>query len=581
MKITRLTLAFLVFTLFLGSCGPAQAQRRGRRDAAEPWPPARSYSRTSLGMALQRVFERHYDFCGFAKPDARAGRRDYTPPTIAKFLGRRSLRTPVEAADINGGNLLAYIFAAEETQLPLDEIRYRSDHLLYSRAEGVDLLPEARPGFDAFVLTKNCSGYLKASLDAGFQPPYAAFAAALDTDDRRSSSVLAMAGSFESPLADALARNDTRTTELMLRLWQYYQDHPELRGQAYYLRQFDGVLVKHLTDAIEVVATEQRIGVNVSLPLVPKLSSSLAHGRTHDNAFSGTDWETLVFADFRGPYSRERLFAPFPSARDVARYFATQNLVSGPPPGGRSPLGEGGAHQHTVTVTGLPPHLANAGWRVDNVRSGPYAGPPAITVRPGPAGENQLSFTVGGLTRPALFGPQAADDVNSIPIQYDLLLPARNGVPDLRIPVEQRIPTTRHPLVDLSGSRFELRRRNNGQYAFQWYVTLDVQDRENPVDPNAKIAVLDLAAGYEDQPVGVQVVSTTYDPRRQQISLLLETSRSWELADVDDRRMSSVPLALAVGVPVQGGHSLCRRTVDTRIALPRIAPAPLAPLPGN
>lgn len=67
--------------------------------------------------------------------------------------------------------------------------------------------------FDAFILTKTCGGYLKASLDAGIEPPYAAFKAALDSDSRRESSVVAVSGSFLSPLRLALDAGDRRTAE--------------------------------------------------------------------------------------------------------------------------------------------------------------------------------------------------------------------------------------------------------------------------------------------------------------------------------------------------------------------------------
>ncbi len=563
---------YLLFTLFFLSAPSADAQRRGRGE--EPWPPVRSYSRVSLGAALQTVFEKHYDFCGFQRVD---GKRDFTPPSIGKYLGKRDLRTRVETADINGGNLLSYMFSAEETTYPFSEVRYRPDRLLYNRAEGINLLPTARPGFDAFVLTKNCSGYLKSCLDAGLKPPYAAFQAALETDDRRNSSVLALAGSFESPLATLLSANDGRTTELFIRLWQHYQDHPELGGRAYYLRQFDGVMVKHLTNAEEVRSSEQSIGVNISIPLVPKLNASLGYGRTAANSFTGTDWETIVFTDFAGPYTRDQLFAPFPTAEQIAYYFASAPVVS-LPAAAQPPLGEGTDYFHRFTVHGLPAELAGGNWRVENLRSGPYGQLPAITVIPGASG---LDFSVGGATRPTIFGPQSADDEAGLPLAYELVLPARNGMPDLRIPIQRRVTTTRHPLVMPGGNRFELRRKNNGNYAFQWSVILDVTDRDNPLDPAGRIEAVQIEAGTEDLPLDIRLVEAGYDERRRQVTLLLESDRSWPLREIDDRNMRTLPLTLAVCLPVRGGRTLCRRPLETQLAVPRIRVAEIPPLEGN
>ena len=556
----RPTTTLTLFLLLL-LANPLDAQRRRRDKSDDAWPPERSYGRTTLGNALQDAFERHYDFCGFAKAD---GRRDYTPPTIERFLGRRSLRTRVESADINGGNLLSYIFLADETEVPLNEIRYRADRLLYNRADGVNLLPEPRPGFDAFVLTKNCAGYLKSALDGGLKPPYASFQAALETDGNRKSTVVAVAGSFLSPLAEILSANDTRTTELMARLWQFYQRHPEYANGARYLRQFDGVMLKHLTDAAEIMSSEQSLGVNVSLPLAGKLGVQGTRGRTTDAAFSGTDWETVVFTDFAGPYNRERLFARLPGPEEIQRYFATVPLarVTDRP----APLREAGSHNHTVRIPGLPAALASAGWRIEHLSGGTFRDDaPNLSVTPGEGG---LTFTVSGYASPNLFTPRSISA--DIPMNYELVLPATGGFPALRIPVGQRFGLSNHPLVDLAGTRFELRRKNNGQYAFQWHLTLDVVDAENPIDPNGRSQISQLTAGYADNPLAIQVVETRYDPRRGALNVILESERTWPLANIDDRNMMSYPLEMEVCLPVRDGFSLCRRPVESRIAVPRI-----------
>ncbi len=553
---------FLLFALFLAST-TLDAQRRKGGEEEVAWPPERAYGRTTLGNALQGVFQRHYDFCGFTKP---SGNRDYTPPTIDRFLGSRSLRTHVEKADINGGNLLSYIFTSEETTFPLNMIRYRADQLLFNAAEGVNLLPEPRPGFDAFLLTKNCSGYLKASLDGGFKPPYLAFSAALDTDARRNSTVVAVAGSFVSPLAEILAANDARTTELMARLWRFYQDHPEFMNRAYYLTQFEGVMIKHLTEATEVAATEQTLGVNVSIPFAGKLSAEAARGRTSSNSFSGTDWETIVYTDFEGPYQRDRLFAPLPTPADIEAYFRN-TPVAALGGGNPQPLREGGAHRHAISVPGLPAGLAGAGWRLDNVRGGAYRGEPSLQVTSGTSG---LSFSIGGNTSPDLFIPEQPGAIEMVPLYYELVLPSRGNLPDLRIPISQRLPTSTHPLIDMTGARFELQRKNNGQYAFQWHLTLNVTDAENPLDPLGQINVTNISAGYAENPLDLRLVRAELDQRRGLVNVVLESERTWPLKEIDDRNMMTLPVRVEVCLPVRDGYSICRRPLSSRLAVPRI-----------
>ena len=552
----------LLLLLFLIPTG-AEAQRRKKND--EPaWPPERAYSRLYLGGALQDVFERHYDFCGFTKAE---GKRDYTPPSIENFLGKRTLRTRVEKADINGGNLLSYVFSAGEMDAPLDAIRYNPENLLYPEQEGVNLLPEPRDGFDSFILTKNCGGYLKASLDAGLKPPYAAFTAALDTDAKRTSTVLAMAGSFVSPLAELLGANDARTTELMARLWTFYQQHPEYQGQAYYLRQFDGVVIKHLTDSEEVMAAEQSVGLNVSLPLAAKLNTSLVHRREGSNTYSGSNWETIVYTDFSGPYTRETMYYALPGPNEIADYFAKlatvmTNVV---------PLRESAAHQQTIAVAGLPASLAAAGWQVENLRGGAYRDAPSLGVKPS---EHGLSFTLSGYTSSALFRKRTDDQV---PVSYDLVLPASGDMPAIRIPIAQRLATSAHPLTELAGSRFELHRLNSGLYAFEWHVTVNVEDRENPLDATGKFAADHLLVYSGADTLAARVTTASYDARRGTLSLSLQSERSWPLKMIDDRNMRSYAFSSELCLPVKDGYTVCRRPLSARLAVPRII-APATPL---
>ncbi|MCP9235364.1 hypothetical protein [Lewinella sp. JB7] len=559
----RLLLIVLVYLLLIPPT--TEAQRRRNQDE-DSWPPQRAYSRLFLGGALQGVFERHYDFCGFTKHE---GKRDYTPPTIEKFLGQRSLRTRVEKADINGGNLLSYVFSAREIAAPLDAIRFSPTNLLYAEADGIDLFPQPRPGFDAFVLTKNCGGYLKASLDAGFKPPYAAFAAALNTDASRSSSVLAMAGSFESPLTSVLAANDARTTELMARLWQFYAEHPEYLGEAYYLRQFEGVLIKHLTDSKEVSAAEQSVGINVSLPLTARVNSNLSQRRESEHTFSGTDWETVVYTDFSGPYTRASFFQRLPGPAEIGAYFANLSAVAQAPP----PLREAAAHQHTVHVGGLPAALAGAGWHVENLGGDVYTEVPRLSVSPT---EEGVSFTLTGNAAPALFGVSAGARVA---ISYELVLPSRTSMPSIRIPVREQLSTSAHPLLDLAGTRFELHRRNTGQYALQWHLTINVDDRENPLDPGGRFDARLLTIGVPGELLDARVVSSTYDARRAVLNVTLESERSWPLRMIDDRNMRTFPLEAELNLPVREGFGVCRRPITTRLAVPNIAAPATPPIP--
>jgi hypothetical protein len=556
-------LSLIAILLFLFTSFSVDAQRRRNKEVEETWPPERSYSRASLGSSLQSVFARHYDFCGFKKM---TGRRDYTPPAIDRFLGRRTLRTKVEKADLNGGNLLSYIFTAEETTYPLDRIQYRPDQLLFNESEGINLEPQPREGFDAFLLTKNCSGYLKASLDVGLKPPYAAFASALDRDALRNSTVVALSGSFVSPLAEALSANDVRTTELMAFLWRFYQDHPEYAYGAYYLTQFEGVMVKHLTDAEEIRQTEQSLGMNVDIPLAGSIGGSLERRKVGESKFSGTDWETIVYADFEGPYQRTQLFAQLPTAGDVAAYFYN-NPVAQPVDTRYSSLREGGSHEHAVFVDGLPTGLAGLNWQVENLKSGAYREQPALNVSLDGTG---LRFTLQGFSSPDLFFPDNTAVFEFLNLSYDLVLPTKNGMPGIRIPYSLSLPISTHPIVEMSDNRFELHRKNNGQYAFQWHLTLNVDDRENPLDADGEFKANKITAGTAEAPLLVRMVSADFDARRSVLNVVLESESNWPLDQIDDRNMQTLSASIEAYFPVKDGYTLCRRPLVTQLAVPMI-----------
>ncbi|MEM6769923.1 MAG: hypothetical protein AAF597_04975, partial [Bacteroidota bacterium] len=403
-------------------------------------------------------------------------------------------------------------------------------------------------------------------LDAGLKPPYAAFSTALDTDARRNSTVVALAGSFISPLGEVLAANDDRTAELMIKLWRFYQDHPQYAYGAYYLTQFEGVTVKHLTDAEEIRQTEQTLGINVSLPLAGNFQTDLSRQGLRENKFSGTDWETIVYADFEGPYQRQNLFARLPSAQEVADYFYDNPLVR-PVDTRYAALREGGSHEHAFEVAGLPAGLAGLGWRLENLSTGAYRDNPALEVAPQ---GNGLRFAVRGFAAPELFSPDNTTVFEFLPVTYDLVLPARSGMPPLRIPHQVSLPLSNHPIVEMAGNRFELRRKNNGQYAFQWHLTLNIDDRDNPLDENGEFKANKLSAGTDSLSLNINMVQASFDPRRSVLNVVLETEENFPLTEINDRNMQTVPASIEAFFPVKDGYSLCRRTLVTRLAVPEI-----------
>lgn len=563
----RFIASFLLFAFIVLEL-TAQPGRR-RRDKSDEWPPERAYSRISLGYALQGVFQRHYDFCGFPTS---SGKRDYTPPTLERFLGRRTLRTRVEQANLSGANMLAYVFGADELERPLDRMDFVATRVLLPTAAANTFGPQPKEGFDSFVMTRNCSGYLKACLDAGIEPPYAAFAAALNTDDRRESSVLSVAGTFVSPLAKLLAERSDATTDLMSRLWLFYQDNPEYDGAAYYLREFEGIMVRHLTEAEAIMQAERRLGVNVTLPLAARFRAELEQGRGASLQFGGTDWETIVYADFGRETDRLEWFEPLPNSTEIARYFASLN-ASYSASEENSVLSEGSPHRHQLRLSGVPAELARMPWRLERVTEGVYRDGPELTYDYYEEGEGRhgVVFTITGVPDRKLFRNRKRDRQQTATLDYRLTLAGRGGMP-LVIGTRQEIATSLHPSLNVVRRAFDLSKRDNQRYAFEWEIEIQVEDADNPLDFE-RMAQLSLQSVQNAATeLAVRPESVTFDRRRHSLLVKVATAESWPLQRINDARMRDFNLAGELQLPLQRGRDLAIRPLRAVIAVPEILP---------
>lgn len=541
----------LLLSLFLMPEAGLQAQRTDRYQRkledlrSESWPPERSYSRLSLGYTLQRIFKRHCEYCGFSTPN---GRRDYLPQDISKFLGKRSLRTSVETADIRGGGLLYYIFQGEELGKKFEEVSYSPDRVLTLNSMANQFVVNPDENFDSYFMHKTCSGYLRAALEAGVEPPYAAFQAALDTDHRRESSVIALSGAFVSPLRYVLEANDARTTEAMLKLWRFYQEHPEFIGNAYYLREFEGVMLKHLASAEENHRIEREGCLNLNGPLPARLSASMGFGKTGQATFSGTDWETVIYTEFQYPEDRAQLFSPLPSPADIQRY-----LLGIKPAFQRAqdlPLMiEGTAHQHFLIVEGIPEPMTNNFWVIDQVQPGTYDGQPKLHAEYFYDEESLSSgcrFTLSGRPLASNFDGPIDSRPSKLSARYRIRSKMPVGGQYLYFDIDEKIQTSSHPTAEISGGRFDLAKKDGWEFAFQWLCSIDIEDHYNPVNFNTKPYIGNLSVRRNDRLVDVRIVDIVPDPARKQFHLTLETQHTYPLDRIDNSAMQNYNLSFDI-----------------------------------
>jgi len=529
---------------------PAQRSDRLQRKLAklrkEAWPPKHSYSRISLGYAMQRIFKRHCEYCGFSTPKGR--RRDYVPRDISKFLGRRTLRTDVETADIRGGGLLYYIFQEHELEQPFDEIDFSPNRVFHLDFMENQFVINPDPNFDAYFMHKTCSGYLRAALEAGIEPPYTSFRAALDTDHRRASSVVALSGSFASPLRLVLEANDHQATRSLLQLWQFYQQHPSFIGNAYYLQEFEGVVLKHLTSAEQNYRLEREGAFNFTGPLPARLSTSLGLGNTGQATFAGTDWETLIYAEFDYPSERRRLFSPLPSPAEIQAYLSgikpvfqkAQDLPL---------MIEGIEHKHFLIVEGIPAYMASNFWVIEDVKPGVYDGSPKLKAEPYFDEDSQSGgcrFTVTGRPLASNFQGSIDERPSKLNVHYRIRSKEPVGGQYLYFDIDEEIQTSSHPIAGIKEGRFDLAKKDGWEFAFQWKFAIEIEDRYNPVNFEAQPYIGNLLARRSDKELNVRIVEVAPDAQRKRFYVTLETQETYPLGRIDNTNMQNYNLSLDI-----------------------------------
>lgn len=573
-----LTALFYLLPVTSGAQRISKFQRKIEEHRREEWPPERSYARMSLGYALQQTFRRHCEYCGFETPD---GRRDYIPQDISKFLGRRGLRTKVESADIRGGGLLYYVFTADDIVQSFDYLAYTPSRVVRLNSVENQFAVNPDENFDSFILHKTCSSYLKAALDAGIEPPYASFRAALDTDSRRESSVLALSGSFVSPLHYIIKANDYRTTEFMMKLWRFYQENPQFINNAYYLREFEGVMIKHITSAEENYRIETEGGLNINAPLSARLKASFGLGKGGRGSFFGNDWETIIYSDFEGNYQKDRLFSPLPTPEEINRYLQGINLVF--QKAQDLPLMiEGVEHKHFLIVEGIPQNMADNFWTIENIQPGVYDGKPSLFAQHFYDAESKASgcrFTISGRPLAANFRGPVENRPGKLNVRYRI----RSKVPVngvyLSFDINEEIQTSSHPIAGISEGSFDLSKKDGWNFAFQWKFAIDIEDRYNPVNFNAQPYIGNLLVRRSDKEINVRIVKVEPDLARKRFYITLETQESFPLDRIDNTNMQSYNLSLDVHLESQRSSVTSVRPVKNILKFPAIKPKVEEPKP--
>lgn len=549
-----------------------RAAQKLEKYRTDNWPPTRSYSRVSLGYALQQKFKTHAQYCGF---DVKGNNRDYVPNDINRFLGSRDLRTKVETADIRGGGLMYYIFHDSELNQPFNVMNFSPSKIMtFDRLKDQYAL-NPDENFDTFILTKTCGGYLKAALDAGIEPPYAAFKAALETDSRRESSVLALSGSFVSPLKLALQSNNDLTAEALMKLWRFYQENPSYVDHAYYLREFEGVLIRHITNAEEnrKIALEGGVDLNGLLPA--RLKTSFATNAGSSSAFTGTDWETIIYADFEEKgTSRDKLFSKLPSPSDIRRYFegfqpVFQKSRDFPV------MTEGIDYKHFLVVEGIPENMTNNFWEIESVQPGVYEGIPSLQAeyfKDDKAGTNGCRFTITGRPLRQNFVGSATTRPGSLPLSYVIRSKVPVGGEYIRFRINEEVQTSAQPVASIGAGEFDLTKKEDRKFAFQWKFEVDIEDTYNPVNYAETPYIGNLTVRRSDKSLNVKLAKIETDAQRKKFFITIETLDTYPLDKIDDINMVPYNLSLDIHLRNKMSNAVSVRPLKGILYFPGIKP---------
>ncbi|HMQ47951.1 MAG TPA: hypothetical protein PKA00_11205 [Saprospiraceae bacterium] len=569
---------WIFFTLFSTMIIPGQLvygqksdkyQQKLQKIRQEEWPPERAYSRISLGYALQKTFRKHCEYCGFTVANEK---RDYIPQDISRFLGKKDLRTKVETADIQGGGLLNYIFSGEELSKSLEEITYTPGRIFQLQSLQNQFLINPNDHFDSFFLHKTCNGFLKAALDAGMEPPYAVFKTAIETDSKRESSVLAVSGSFVSPLKSVLEANDYRTTEAMLQLWTFYQQNPQFVHNAYYLREFEGVMIKHIASAEENFQIELEGGLNLTGPIPAHLKTSLNKGKGGFSSFQGSDWETIVYTDFANPYDKIQLFASLPTPAQIQQYLSSLHptlLLSTDLP----MMIEGVEHQHHLVLSGIPEQMCANFWLLDRLQPGVYEGSVRLEAQPFFDEENQCQscrFTVSG--KPLSTNFRGANDARNekFRLSYQLRSKSSAGGQYLLLDVSEDLQTSAHPIARASEGHFDLTKKDGWNFAFVWKMAIEVEDHYNPVNFELNPLINNLLVRRNDKALDMKITQIQADPYRKTFYVTLESTETFPLEAIDHANLQSYNLNMDVFLESKASKAVNIRSVKDVIRLPAI-----------
>ncbi|MCB0584138.1 MAG: hypothetical protein KDD06_02245, partial [Phaeodactylibacter sp.] len=364
---------------------------------------------------------------------------------------------------------------------------------------------------------------------------------------------------------------------------------------AYYLREFEGVMIKHITSTEENYRIETEGGLNINAPLGARLKANFSLGKGSRGSFFGNDWETIIYSDFEGPYQKNKLFSPLPTPDEINRYLHGINLVFQKEQD--LPLMiEGVEHKHFLIVEGIPENMTDNFWVIENVRPGVYDGLPSLAAQPFQDNDSRVSgcrFTISGRPLGANFRGPVENRPSKLNVRYRIRSKEPVDGVFLSFDIDEEIQTSSHPIAHISEGSFDLSKKDGWNFAFQWKFAIDIEDRYNPVNFDVQPYIGNLLVRRSDKELNVRIVNVEPDLARKRFYITLETQESFPLGRIDNGNMLSYNLSLDIHLENRRSSVTSVRPVKSILKFPAIKPEvqeseqaaevqqPLPPLSGH
>jgi len=534
-----------------------------------------SYSVGTVGNIVQENFRNHIATCNLG---VSLDNRDYIPRDV-KMQINEYINDTVETAAISIENILFYKFHRNEISLPIDR---RNFTLVNQRLPLLDFQSrfnyEAAEGFPSFLYIGNCTSQISSDLTAEFKPPIASVSTAVQMDNQKNSKLIIYSGRFSSPLTRVFSSPSIEQTLVLFDLWDFYRNSPEFIDSSYYLREFNGIAIKHFSNSAEVSRLDLTASANIGMIPMTEVTANAELSKSVKNLFNSKNWRTLMYPEYDDVINtRESFFEPLKSIDYIKTYFINNtNIIEENAP----PIRQGSIYRHDLFIEGFPESKSSGNyWELDSISAGLFE-PNSINVTSSFGtfrGAKGCKITVSGMPISSIFASSSsAGDLN---VYYRFRNTSSFSLNNERIKIAFKngiIQINKSPILHYETfvDAEKVNIQGDSIVRFKWTIKPVVLDRGNEINKDILPIIDSLVAisGRERlaiSPIGQGLIQV--NRLTNEYKLELRTNNEYNL-NGSNRLVESKTYNLTIFVRFtlnQSGRQI-RKTISTIISIPDV-----------